>query len=130
MKARQIIAAALRSGDTARKPRYCHKAAVIRTGSGIASRPGDGRVIFAAALRRIVRRISSDAAGDSLGWPRHQYGVLMADHSMTGTFRFELPKDLLSEAQRAATKPQDDLRIEGWRRSWLSRISEKLVGED
>ena len=54
----------------------------------------------------------------------------MADHSMTGTFRLELPKDLISEAQRAAKKPKDNLRVEGWRSSWLSRISEKLIGED
>jgi hypothetical protein len=54
----------------------------------------------------------------------------MADHSTTGTFRLELPKDLLSEAQRSAKNPAESLRVEGWRSSWLSRISEKLVGED
>jgi hypothetical protein len=54
----------------------------------------------------------------------------MADHSMTGTFQFELPKDLLTEAHRAAKNPTERLRVEGWRSSWLSWISEKLVGED
>jgi hypothetical protein len=54
----------------------------------------------------------------------------MTDDSMTGTFRLELPKDLLSEAQRASLKPKDNMHVEGWRGSWLSRISEKLVGED
>jgi hypothetical protein len=54
----------------------------------------------------------------------------MADHSMTGTFQRELPKDLLTEAQRAARKPKNDLRVEGWRSSWLTRISEMLVGKD
>ncbi len=54
----------------------------------------------------------------------------MADNSMTGTFRLELPKDLLTEAQRAAKKPKNDLRVEGWRSSWLTRLSEKLVGKD
>ena len=32
----------------------------------------------------------------------------MADHSTTDTFRVELPKDLLIEAQRAAKKPTND----------------------
>jgi len=54
----------------------------------------------------------------------------MSDHSATGTFQLELPKDLLSEAQRAAKKPKNDLRVEGWRSSWLTRISELLVGKD
>jgi hypothetical protein len=54
----------------------------------------------------------------------------MADHSTTDTFRIELPKDLLIEAQRAANKPANDLRVEGWRSSWLTRISEMLVGKD
>jgi hypothetical protein len=52
----------------------------------------------------------------------------MADHSMTGTF--QVPKDLLSEAKRASTPKSERLRVEGWRNSWLSRISEMLVGKD
>jgi len=54
----------------------------------------------------------------------------MTDNSMTGTFQISLPKDLLSEAKRAPTPPGDALRVEGWRNSWLSRISEILVGKD
>jgi hypothetical protein len=54
----------------------------------------------------------------------------MADNSMTGTFQINLPKDLLSEAKRAARPKNDQLRVEGWRNSWLSRISELLVGKD
>ena len=54
----------------------------------------------------------------------------MADHSMTGTFQLNLPKDLLSEAKRAAKPKSEQLRVEGWRNSWLSRISELLVGKD
>ena len=51
----------------------------------------------------------------------------MADNSMTGTFR--IPQDLLSEAKR--TKPKTDpLHVEGWRNSWLSRLAEKLIGQD
>ena len=55
----------------------------------------------------------------------------MADNSLTGTFQLNLPKDLLSEAKRRQSKQQpDQLRVEGWRTSWLSRISEILVGKD
>jgi hypothetical protein len=54
----------------------------------------------------------------------------MADNSMTGTFRINLPKDLLAEAKLAPKAKNDQLRVEGWRNSWLSRISELLVGKD
>jgi hypothetical protein len=54
----------------------------------------------------------------------------MADDSMTGTFQLTLPKDLLLEAKRASAPKNERLRVEGWRNSWLSRISELLVGKD
>ncbi len=54
----------------------------------------------------------------------------MADNSMTGAFQLNLPKDLLSEAKRAPKAKKDELRVEGWRNSWLSRVAEKLVGKD
>ncbi|HWX79455.1 MAG TPA: hypothetical protein VNZ02_05175 [Steroidobacteraceae bacterium] len=54
----------------------------------------------------------------------------MADNSMTGTFQINLPKDLLSEARRAAPPKKEQLHVEGWRNSWLSRIAELLVGKD
>ena len=54
----------------------------------------------------------------------------MADNSMTGAFQLNLPKDLLSEAKRAPKAKSDELRVEGWRNSWLSRVAEKLVGKD
>ena len=47
----------------------------------------------------------------------------MADNSMTGTFQINLPKDLLSEAKRTAKPKKDQLHVEGWRNSWLSRLS-------
>jgi hypothetical protein len=53
----------------------------------------------------------------------------MPDNSMTGTFQVNLPKDLLSEAKRAAKPKADQLHVEGWRNSWLSRVAEKLVGK-
>lgn len=54
----------------------------------------------------------------------------MGDNSKTDTFEFNLPKDLLSEAKRAPKIKTEQLRVEGWRNSWLSRISELLVGAD
>jgi hypothetical protein len=57
-------------------------------------------------------------------------GVSMADNSMTGTFQLNLPKDLLTEAKRQSKPNNEQLRVEGWRTSWLSRISEILVGKD
>jgi hypothetical protein len=72
------------------------------------------------------------------GGPRHSVrwllvvtaGVFMSDNSMTGTFQVNLPKDLLSEAKRQNKPGNDRLQVEGWRTSWLSRISEILVGKD
>jgi hypothetical protein len=54
----------------------------------------------------------------------------MADNSMTGTFQLNLPKDLLSEAKRASKPKGEQLHVEGWRNSWLSRISELFIGKD
>jgi hypothetical protein len=54
----------------------------------------------------------------------------MVDESMTGTFQISLPKDLLSEAKRATKGKNEQLHVEGWRNSWLSRLSEMLVGKD
>jgi hypothetical protein len=54
----------------------------------------------------------------------------MPDNSMTGTYQLNLPKDLLSEAKRQAKPKDEQLHVEGWRTSWLSRISEFLVGKD
>ena len=54
----------------------------------------------------------------------------MPDNSMTGTFQVNLPKDLLSEAKRTPKPKDEQLRVEGWRNSWLSRVAEKLVGKD
>jgi hypothetical protein len=54
----------------------------------------------------------------------------MADNSKTGAFQLDLPQDLLSEANRAPTGKPEQLKVEGWRNTWLSRISELLVGKD
>jgi len=52
------------------------------------------------------------------------------DNSQTGTFKLNLPQDLLFEAARAGKPKQEELRVEGWRNSWFRRISEVLVGKD
>jgi hypothetical protein len=52
----------------------------------------------------------------------------MSDNSMTGTF--QIPKDLLDHAKRAAKPKSEGLRVEGWRNTWLSRIAEMLIGKD
>ena len=54
----------------------------------------------------------------------------MADDSMTGSFQLNLPTELLSESKRQVTPQGEQLRVEGWRTSWLSRLSEVLVGKD
>jgi hypothetical protein len=55
----------------------------------------------------------------------------MVDDSMTGSFQLNLPKDLLSEAKKRQVKPKgEQLHVEGWRTSWLSRVSEALLGKD
>jgi hypothetical protein len=54
----------------------------------------------------------------------------MADNSLTGTFQITLPQDLLSEAKRAPKPKTEQLHVEGWRNSWLSRVAELLVGKD
>jgi hypothetical protein len=54
----------------------------------------------------------------------------MGDESMTGTFQINLPKDLLNEARRQPKPKNEQLKVEGWRSSWLSKVSEMLVGKD
>jgi hypothetical protein len=72
----------------------------------------DGRNVLSVALPR---------DGSSVGWALVLTGGFMADNSMTGAYQLNLPKDLLTKEQ---------LKVEGWRTSWLSRISEFLVGKD
>ena len=54
----------------------------------------------------------------------------MADNSLTGTFQLNLPKDLVSEAKRQIKPKDEQLHVEGWRTSWLSKLSELLVGKE
>lgn len=54
----------------------------------------------------------------------------MADDSPTGTFRLSLPQELISEASRHHEPKPEKLQVEGWRTSWLSRLSEFLIGKE
>ena len=54
----------------------------------------------------------------------------MTDHTSTGTFQIHFPQELLLESKRVAKPTTDQLRVEGWRNSWLSRLAEMLIGKD
>jgi len=97
----------------------------------IASLAGDDTVTLSRREERSVRHVSFPTIPDSVGWRSlSPDGVSMADHSMTGTYQINLPKDLLSEAKRASKPKKDQLHVEGWRTSWLTRLSELIVGKD
>jgi hypothetical protein len=99
----------------------------------IASRRGDVPILDGRADADCVRHLSSGRLADSVRFARRitsSTGVSMADNSMTGTFQINLPKDLLTEAKRIPKVKKDELRVEGWRNSWLSRISELVVGKE
>jgi hypothetical protein len=84
-----------------------------------------------AAEERNVLRVPLPKHRSSVRLALVLTGGFMADNSMTGAYQLNLPKDLLSEAKRQQSKPsKEQLRVEGWRTSWLSRISEILVGKD
>jgi len=54
----------------------------------------------------------------------------MIDKSMTGTFQIKLPKELVTASLRTPKPKAEQLRVEGWRNSWLSRLSELIVGRE
>lgn len=54
----------------------------------------------------------------------------MNDPSLTGSYELKLPRDLLAQAQRSGKPRGQDMKVEGWKGSWLSRLIERLVGED
>jgi hypothetical protein len=101
-----------------------------------------GKNYFVARWRRVlrrppmtfnsVRRVASRPAPQSIRWLQFQNldGVSMIDKSMTGSYQINLPKDLLSEARKQPKPKKEHLKVEGWRTSWLTRVSEMLVGKD
>jgi hypothetical protein len=54
----------------------------------------------------------------------------MADNTMPAAFQSKLPKELLAAAQRTAKPKGEQLRVEGWRNSWFTKLSEIIVGRD
>jgi hypothetical protein len=101
-----------------------------------------GKNNFVARWRRLlhrprmtfnsVRRVASRPAPQSIRWLQFQNldGVSMIDKSMQGAYQINLPKDLLSEARKQPKPKKEHLKVEGWRTSWLTRVSEMLVGKD
>jgi hypothetical protein len=84
-----------------------------------------------APEERNVLRVALPKQRSSVPWALILTGGFMADNSMTGAYQLNLPKDLLTEAKRQQPKlSKEQLKVEGWRTSWLSRISEILVGKD
>jgi hypothetical protein len=79
-----------------------------------------------------VRRVASRRVSQSIGWLQFQNlaGVSMIDKSMTGAYQINLPKDLLSEARKQPKPKKEHLKVEGWRTSWLTRVSEIFIGKD
>src|ERR1700722_7407545 len=99
--------------------------------------------LFVARWRRVsrtpqmplncVQGVASPGALRSIRWSpdlKPRWSFCMVDKSMTGTFQINLPKDLLSEAKRQPKLKNEQLKVEGWRTSWLSKVSEMLVGKD
>jgi len=54
----------------------------------------------------------------------------MIDKSMQDSYQISLPRDLLAEAKKQPKPKREHLKVEGFRTSWLTRVSERLVGKD
>ena len=54
----------------------------------------------------------------------------MSQNQGSATQEIPFAQDLLHVAKRVPKPSQEQLRIEGWRGSWLSRLAEVLVGRD
>ena len=79
-----------------------------------------------------VHGVASRRASQSLRWLQSQNleRSLPMDKSMQASYQINLPKDLLSEARKQPKPKKEHLKVEGWRSSWLTRVSEMLVGKD
>jgi hypothetical protein len=73
---------------------------------------------------------TNSSVTDSLSIEIQRDGVPMVDHTSTGTFQIPFPQELLHESRQVAKPTTDQLRVEGWRNSWFSRLVEMLTGED
>lgn len=54
---------------------------------------------------------------------------MLGERALPDTTRLRLPPDLLSELQRRGPAPKDDMRVEGWKPSLLSRVLAFLTGK-
>ena len=54
----------------------------------------------------------------------------MAEQARTQDYQLSLPPDLLLAAQHARKPVSEQLRVEGFHRSWFARLSELLIGRD
>lgn len=55
----------------------------------------------------------------------------MTDPSLTGSFELKFPRELLAQVPKGgAGHRRQDMKVEGWKGSWFSRLLERLVGED
>ncbi len=56
----------------------------------------------------------------------------MIDPGMTGTFELKMPQELVSHSRRvgADARKSPEMKVEGFRSSWFSRLMEKLIGQD
>jgi hypothetical protein len=99
----------------------------------LSSLHGDAWLRRRSSIQNSVRSFTSSDVSASIRWPsvpKLLTGVSMADQSMTGTYQLNLPKELLSEAKRQPKPKPEQLRVDGFRNSWLSRLSEMFVGKD
>lgn len=54
----------------------------------------------------------------------------MGDNARSDASQISFPPELLQASQHAAKRAADQLRVEGFRHSWFSRLSELLIGKD
>jgi len=97
----------------------------------IASLDGDGVLGRARMTFNSVRRVPSRRARQSIRWLRFPNldGVSMIDKFKQDSYEINLPKDLLAEAKKQPKPKREHLKVEGFRTSWLTRVSEMLVGK-
>jgi hypothetical protein len=86
-----------------------------------------------ATWRRLATDVEPFKISSSLAVMRvissSEIGVAVMEESTTNVFLLNLPKELIAEAERQP-QPKVELKVEGWKTSWLSRLSERVLGRD
>lgn len=54
----------------------------------------------------------------------------MAEPAASTVYDVKFPQELIQESRRVPKPSTEQLSVEGWRGSWLSRLAETLVGRD